>query len=235
MLDGFVSNHAGILSKHVIGKSYQQRDIVAYRLGTSDESKPLAMITSELHAREPATVTVVLYFLGHVLEKFLAEDPLAVYIVESRITWIVPFTNPDSYIAIDSGGKQAKMIRKNARVTCDKASRSGVDLNRNFGFHWEKKFPKCDEEYQGEAPFSEPETQALKHLTEDHAFSVALNFHSFGQMLTHPFNFAKSGKVTLPEDDQRIFDEISEFYSWRRHWPLRGKSELCSLRFSWTT
>lgn len=42
----------------------------------------------------------------------------------------------------------------------------GVDLNRNFPYKWgEKNFPNvfdpCDEEYGGDKPFSEPETQAI--------------------------------------------------------------------------
>merc|ERR1712159_432978 len=89
----------------------------------------------------------------------------------------------------------------------------GVDLNRNFAYHFVKDATPCQEEYQGEAPFSEPETQALKSMIEAHNFKAAVNFHSFGGMLTHPYNF---GQKSLPPDDQSIYDEISKVFQWPR-------------------
>ncbi|KAF4724588.1 hypothetical protein FOZ63_021504, partial [Perkinsus olseni] len=84
-------------------------------------------------------------------------------------------------------------VRKNRRDTCPmNPVKSGVDLNRNFGYKWSGQYPKCSEEYAGEGPFSEPETQALKRMVEERDFKIALNFHSYGTMLTYPFNHANT-------------------------------------------
>lgn len=104
-------------------------------------------------------------------------------------------------------------IRKNRRPTCPgNEGGGGIDLNRNFGFHWEAKFDPCGEEYQGSKPFSEPETQAIKGLCEQNGFSMAVNFHAFGAMLTHPFNWAR--KPDLPTDDERVYDEVNHFFNY---------------------
>jgi len=45
----------------------------------------------------------------------------------------------------------------------------GVDLNRNYGFHYGQNLDdtdECSESYRGPYAFSEPETQAIKKLIE---------------------------------------------------------------------
>ena len=70
---------------------------------------------------------------------------------------------------------------------------SGVDLNRNYGFHYgespEDK-DECSETFRGKSAFSEKETQAVKYLCEKYPNIVAaMNFHSYGNMWIHPFNY----------------------------------------------
>jgi hypothetical protein len=192
----------------------------AYILGSrgvrhSRGSVPQVLLTSLMHAREPASLTVVLYYLGRSLELLMHGDPHTLYLVETREVWLVPFVNPDGYVANE--GIVHKLVRKNLRPTCGDQASSGVDLNRNFAFHWKKSTLPCNEEFQGARPFSEPETQAIKRLCEENHFRAAMNFHSFGGMLTHPFNWAKH--PLLPMDDQRVYDEFAAVFGWRRFGP----------------
>jgi len=61
------------------------------------------------------------------------------------------------------------MIRKNQRNfdICKNQDDIGVDLNRNYGYKWGynndgSSDDLCDESYRGSAPFSEPETAAIR-------------------------------------------------------------------------
>lgn len=217
LLTGWLQQYPQLLSRERIGTSIEGRPIHVYVAGAGADrlldNPPEVLLTSLMHAREPTSLTVLLYFLGHLLEQYMQEDADAVYVLQARLLCFVPFVNPDGYVANE--GLAQKVIRKNRRHTCSDATAGGVDLNRNFGFHWSPDFQPCGEEYQGKAPFSEPETQALKKLIEAHNFRAAVNFHSFGGMLTHPFNF---GKKSLPADDQKVYDEIAAVFKW----PLFG-------------
>jgi len=218
LLQGWLEKYPESLKQQRIGASYENRPINAYILGkkfTGARSSPQVLLTSLMHAREPASLTVLLYFLGRMLELYIQGDPEAVYVLETREIWLVPFVNPDSYIANE--GLRNKVIRKNRRPTCSRSADSGVDINRNFGVHWSKDFSLCNEEYQGTAPFSEPETKAIKKICEENKFEAAVNFHSFGGMLTHPFNWAKLPQ--LPADDQRIYNEIAKVFGWQKFGP----------------
>ena len=75
----------------------------------------------------------------------------------------------------------------------------GVDLNRNYGYEWghddegSSAFPGSDT-YRGPSPFSEPETQAMKFLCAiTMIFKLALNFHSYGNLVVYPWGFNDSG------------------------------------------
>ncbi len=72
----------------------------------------------------------------------------------------------------------------------------GVDLNRNYDFHFAD--PTVDsgatsdvrsQDYPGPAPFSEPETQAMKKFVESHHFVHALSYHSGTNATIFPWGY----------------------------------------------
>ena len=70
----------------------------------------------------------------------------------------------------------------------------GVDLNRNYGHEWgfddegSSAFQGSDT-YRGPARFSEPEIQAIEYLCNTHHFEIALNYHSYGNLLIYPWGY----------------------------------------------
>lgn len=85
----------------------------------------------------------------------------------------------------------------------------GVDLNRNYGYQWNAT---CDsgspytwaEDYRGPAPFSEPETQAIRDLALTHDFKYAISFHSGAENIVYPW-----GYTNQPSPDDQVFREVA--------------------------
>lgn len=229
LLDRWMSEHPDILQRRDLGKSFQGRPIHAYVLGVTAApgavARPQVLLTALIHAREPATLSVVLYFLGRTLELYAQGEAQSVYTLRHREVWIIPFINPDGYAENEKRGrKSAMMVRKNMNPTCPREpSNSGVDLNANFGHHWQKEeFPSCHEAYAGEAAFSEPETQAVKNACDKNNFKLALNFHAYGGMLVYPFNWARTTQqAQLPPKDAAIYREIARQFGWAKSGPVR--------------
>jgi murein peptide amidase A len=73
--------------------------------------------------------------------------------------WIIPDLNPDG-VAADT--------RQDAR---------GVDLNRNFPWHWRRLGTRGDPQYSGTRPLSEPEARAAYRLIERIRPRVTIWFH----------------------------------------------------------
>ncbi|KAH0471875.1 MAG: uncharacterized protein KVP18_004974 [Porospora cf. gigantea A] len=135
---------------------------------------PCLLLTAMHHAREPLSLTTATQLL---FQNFVSDKALR----KSRCVAFIPFVNPDGYAFICQTG--FLMARKNRRPTCEAATHSGVDLNRNYGFHWAHQYPKCSlDEYEGSGAFSEPESRAIRRVARNMKTVVsALNFHSFGK------------------------------------------------------
>ena len=89
-------------------------------------------------------------------------------------------------------------LRKNRHFNnqdkCGQPESNGVDLNRNFDFHFSelgKKNP-CHEEYPGLFPFSERETQVFQQIVADYNIHLVLDFHSYGNNFVYPYAFDRT-------------------------------------------
>ncbi|MGB2981407.1 MAG: M14 family zinc carboxypeptidase, partial [Candidatus Zixiibacteriota bacterium] len=162
---------------------------------------------SLIHAREPAGMEVLLYFMWHLLDNY-GTDPLATYLVDNRELWFVPVVNPDGYCYNeyndpDGGG----MWRKNRRFC---GTDFGIDLNRNWGYMWgyddDGSSPYCDDPtYRGESPFSEPATQVIRDFMLSRNFVMSLDNHCHGDWLLIPWGY---DYIYTPDHD--LFRAIAE-------------------------
>lgn len=174
-----------------------------------EQSKPEVLYTALHHAREPNSLSQMLYFMWYVLENYDSNVRIR-SIVDNMELYFVPCLNPDGYVYNeltdpDGGG----MWRKNRRDNGDGSY--GVDLNRNYGHFWglnnQGSSPNTNAQiYRGPAPFSEPETQMIRDFVLEHNFRVVQNYHTFGNLLIHPWGYSN-----LPADS--VFIRLREFFT----------------------
>ncbi|CAM5466498.1 Zinc carboxypeptidase OS=Streptomyces rimosus subsp. rimosus (strain ATCC / DSM 40260 / JCM 4667 / NRRL 2234) OX=1265868 GN=SRIM_026295 PE=3 SV=1 [Streptomyces rimosus subsp. rimosus] len=96
-INALVAKYPAILSKRVIGTSYEGRDILALKLSKNvaqDEQEPEVLFTAHQHAREHLTVEMALYLLNDYTSKY-GSDPRVTKMLDSREIWIIPDVNPD--------------------------------------------------------------------------------------------------------------------------------------------
>lgn len=62
-----------------------------------DESEPEILYTALHHAREPVSMSQMLYFMWHLLENY-GQDAEITKLVNSRAMYFVPCVNPDGYL-----------------------------------------------------------------------------------------------------------------------------------------
>ncbi len=199
ILDDMHAQYPGLISaKQSIGESLEERPIHMVRLSNApdvEQGKPEVFYNALHHAREPGSLTQLIFFLWHLLENY-GSDAEATYLLDHFELYVVPCVNPDGYvfneiIEPEGGG----MWRKNRRP--NGGGSFGVDLNRNYGYEWgyddngSSSNPNS-QVYRGPSPFSEPETQVLRDFCESRQFRLAMNNHTHGNLLIHPWGFIPS-------------------------------------------
>ncbi|HRH65422.1 MAG TPA: M14 family zinc carboxypeptidase [Bacteroidia bacterium] len=172
---------------------------------SADEAEPEVLYSALHHAREPESISQLIYYMWYLLENY-ANDSTIRSLVDNTEMYFIPCINPDGYIHNETtdpfGGG---MWRKNLRDNLD--GEFGVDLNRNYGEQWGLddvgSSPNTgDGTYRGVSAFSEPETQAMRNFTNSHEFRLALNYHTFGNYHIVPWGFGTN--VFTP--DSMLFD-----------------------------
>jgi Zinc carboxypeptidase/RTX calcium-binding nonapeptide repeat (4 copies) len=77
----------------------------------------------------------------------------------------------------------------------------GVDPNRNYGGFWGgpgASTTPVDQDYRGPGPFSEPETQNIRHLISTHQVTALITNHTFSALVLRPPGL---GGVPNPVDE----------------------------------
>lgn len=156
-----------------------------------NETEPSLLFIGQIHAEEIMGIEVVLELVKLHLENH-DSDPYRSRI-EGLQLFFIPTMNPEG---LDVVYNEDYTYRKNCRDNIGDGvfryhrgagwDTSGVDLNRNFGLHWdhgdaflaEREVQYIYNYYRGHAPFSEPETQAIRDLVLQHRFLYSINYHS---------------------------------------------------------
>ena len=183
-----------------------------------DENEPEVLYNGLHHAREFISVSANIYYMWYLLENY-EKDPMVRQIVDQTELYFVPVVNPDGLNYNVSGYNEADDVftynfRKNMRDNDGDGQfdpeNDGVDLNRNYGHEWayddegSSSFEGSDT-YRGPSPFSEPETQAMQYFCNTHDFKLALNYHSYGNLLVYPWGYNDT-----PTPDSVIFSHYGE-------------------------
>jgi len=198
ILDSMTSKFPNLITaKQPIGSFNSIEGRPIYFLKISDnpnvnENEPQIIYTALTHAREPASLSQMIFYMYYLLENY-ATNPEIHALIDNTELYFVPCLNPDGYVYNQSTNPNGGgMWRKNRRNNND--GTFGVDLNRNYGFDWGyddigSSPITSNETYRGTAEFSEPETQAIKWFDEQHQFKMSINYHTYGNDLIYPWGY----------------------------------------------
>ncbi len=207
VLDDMKAKFPNLISeKQAIGDYLTQegRPIYWLKVGANpdiDEDKPAILYNALHHAREPNSLSQMIFYMWYLLENYETDEEVK-YLMENVELYFIPCVNPDGYVYNETTNPQGGGFwRKNRKVN-ENSDAIGVDLNRNYGFNWGiddtgSSIDLFNDTYRGEAPFSEPETQAVRDFCVQHQFKIALNYHAFSNLLIIPWGFDN----TLTPDD----------------------------------
>ncbi len=188
---------------------YQQWVKISDEPNITDDSEPEVLYDALHHAREPASMQQLIFFMWYLIENYTTNEEVR-SIVDNTELYFIPCVNPDGYLYNEETNPNGGGFwRKNRR------GGYGVDLNRNYDYIQPDGTPiwnttgvsedQGGQTYPGTEAFSEPETRAMRHFVETHNFTIALNNHTSGGLLLYPFGY----EVETYTPDNGYFEQLS--------------------------
>jgi len=148
------------------------------------------LVDAGIHGTDVIACESALTLINTLLNKS-AEDPLVQKILNAYVLYVIPMLNPDGV----EHAKNATAVEeawRNAR---------GVDLDRNFPWHWsEGDSDPTSMYYRGPSPLSEPETMALSTFVFGKPILLYISLRSGGKRIYYPWlhNLTETETVEEP-------------------------------------
>jgi len=199
-------NSSNIVHYREIGRSSNQKPIAAVKISDNasfEEDEPAFLLVGIIHGAEPLGLKITLKLLQELINSYGKSVEVTDW-VNAYELWFVPVLNVWGY---------ENRARKNA---------NGVDLNRNYDFRWERcsaAGQDCANPasafYRGPAPFSEPETQAIRDLILEQRPLFGITFHAgnpspSGEVM-RPW---ATNEIAPPPDSVKLFELAQNFAMW---------------------
>ena len=218
-------------AKYSIGTSIEGREIWALKISDNpnvDEPEPVAYYDALHHAREPLSMAATVNYMFWLLENYNV-DPAVTYIINNRELYFVPVVNPDGYeYNRQTNPNGGGLWRKNRR------GGFGVDLNRNYGYQWGfnnscASSTTTSSTYKGTAPFSEPESAAVRDFVNIIQPTIAFSTHATAGSYLMPYGYNSS-----PPDFPTYAEWASDFLS-ENDYPYGTTSQMLGYTSCGTT
>ena len=175
-----------------------------------NENEPQILYTAIHHAREPGSLQQLIFYMWYLLENYDQDDVIK-EILDNTELYFVPCVNPDGYIYNETNNPQGGGLWRKNRY-----NNHGVDNNRNYSYIddngnevWNTSGTSGNQNgstYAGDGPFSESENKAMRYFVENHDFVIALNNHTYSNLLLYPYGYDYNQYT----EDNDVFELISE-------------------------
>lgn len=207
-----------------IGKSVEGRDLLMVEFGRGSEK---IFVCGTHHAREYIATTYLIYAIDRYAYAYRNSGMWNKYNVKEildNITFcIVPMVNPDGVNLVLNGINAAKSPEKIASMgiyegkkygyKAWKANVNGVDLNWNYNKDWsvkKNKNPRGSTGFNGDQPYTEPETIAVSDFVDNNSFCAYLSFHTQGEIFYWADNPEKPTHINKAIKRETGFKEYLE-------------------------
>ncbi|XP_037539147.1 carboxypeptidase A5 [Nematolebias whitei] len=215
--DMLVAENPNLVSKIVIGQSYEGRPLNVLKFSTGGSNRPAIWIDTGIHSREWVTQASGIWFAKKIVKEY-GRDPVLTAILNNMDIFLEIVTNPDGYYFTHNSNRMWRKTRKpNSGSSC-----IGVDPNRNwdagFGGPGASSSP-CSETYRGPKAHSEPEVKAIVDFVKSHGnIKAFVSIHSYSQMLMYPYGYTRTpvkDQAELHQLAQKAVTDLASLYGTR--------------------
>jgi murein tripeptide amidase MpaA len=206
-IDELAASNSDWVNTVSIGKTVEGRDMRVIQITKAGPGKPNVWMEAGIHAREWISSAVGTYVIRELVENYDQHKD----IVDNINFHALPSANPDGY---EYSRSSERYWRKN-RSPNSGSSCVGVDLNRNWGYHWAEagvSHSPCSDVYCGEAPFDQIESSSIRDYVESLNPTPVLGhcFHSYSQLWLWPYGYGFNAYPPNKEEVKQLAEDAAD-------------------------
>uniref|UniRef100_A0A4W4H0D3 Peptidase M14 domain-containing protein n=1 Tax=Electrophorus electricus TaxID=8005 RepID=A0A4W4H0D3_ELEEL len=187
-MDTLVSDYPNLVSKMLIGTSYENRPMYVLKFSTGGTKRPAIWVDAGIHSREWVSSASTVWMANKMATDY-GVDSSVTSLLDQMDVYLMIVNNPDGYVYTHTNDRMWRKTRsKNPGSVC-----RGVDPNRN----WDAGFSgpgasnnPCSESYHGPHAHSEIEVKNVVDLVRSHGnFKAFISIHAYSQLLMYPYGY----------------------------------------------
>ncbi|XP_061896678.1 carboxypeptidase A4 [Entelurus aequoreus] len=190
-MDTLVSQYPRLVTKELIGKSYENRPMYVLKFSTGGTKRPAIWMDTGIHSREWVSQATGVWTANKIASEY-GVDASVTSLLDKMDVYLLVLTNPDGYVFSHTTDRMWRKTRsKSPSSRCQ-----GVDPNRNwdagFGGPGASRNP-CSDSYHGPSAHSEIEVKNVVNLIKSHGnFKAFISVHAYSQLLMYPYGYSCS-------------------------------------------
>ncbi|KAK2842704.1 hypothetical protein Q5P01_012904 [Channa striata] len=189
--DMLVAENPNLVSKIVIGQSFERRPLNVLKFSTGGSNRPAIWIDTGIHSREWVTQASGTWFAKKIVTDY-GRDPFLTAILNNMDIYLEIVTNPDGFYYTHTSDR---FWRKTRRMSANSPC-IGVDPNRNwdadFGGPGASRDP-CSDIYCGPSAHSESEVRSIVNFVNSQGnIKAFISIHSYSQLLMYPYGYTRT-------------------------------------------
>ncbi|KAM4543975.1 carboxypeptidase B [Fundulus diaphanus] len=190
-INSIASSNPSLVSKQVIGNTYEGRSMTLLKLGKSSTStKPAIFMDCGIHAREWIAPAFCQWFVKEALATYGSDSEMT-NLLNNMDVYVLPVFNVDGYVFTHTNNRMWRKTRsKKSGSSC-----IGADPNRNFDAGWctiGASSNPCSDTFCGHTPESEIEAKNVADFIRKNksAIKAYITVHSYSQLLLFPYSYS---------------------------------------------
>ncbi|MED6262176.1 hypothetical protein ATANTOWER_015636 [Ataeniobius toweri] len=189
-IDSTASSNPTLVSKQVIGNTFEGRPLILLKIGKSSTStKPAIFMDCGFHAREWIAPAFCQWFVKEAVETY-GSDTEMTSLLNDMDVYVMPVFNVDGYVFSHTNNRMWRKTRSKISGT----SCIGTDPNRNFDAGWctiGASSDPCSDTFCGKTPESEIETKTVADFIRSNKSTIKayITVHSYSQLLLFPYSY----------------------------------------------
>ncbi|MEQ2175577.1 hypothetical protein GOODEAATRI_019264 [Goodea atripinnis] len=189
-IDSTASANPTLVSKQVIGNTFEGRPLILLKIGKSSTStKPAIFMDCGFHAREWIAPAFCQWFVKEAVETY-GSDTEMTSLLNDMDVYVMPVFNVDGYVFSHTNNRMWRKTRSKISGT----SCIGTDPNRNFDAGWctiGASSDPCSDTFCGKTPESEIETKTVADFIRRNKSTIKayITVHSYSQLLLFPYSY----------------------------------------------